>query len=121
MKTLKLTLKKEYFNQILSGEKAEEYRAIKPYFISRLTIIPVSNFKHWAIESIIDFFTKERKSFKLDYDTVEFTNGYSKNSRKVTKELIKISVGKGNEEWGAEKDEIYFKIHLGEEISRSNC
>ncbi|MFV5702200.1 ASCH domain-containing protein [Flavobacterium sp. XS2P12] len=121
MKILKLTLKKQYFDQILSGEKSEEYRDVKPYFVSRLTLVPVSEFKYWANESIADYFTKETDHFRYDYDAVEFTNGYSKNSRKVTKKIKYISVAKGNEEWGAEKDKLYFRIHLGEEINRKNC
>ena len=31
MSTLHLTLKKQWFDMILSGEKTEEYRDIKPY------------------------------------------------------------------------------------------
>ena len=36
MKILKLTLKKQYFDQIISGEKLEEYREVKKHWISRL-------------------------------------------------------------------------------------
>ena len=32
MKYLQLTLKKKWFDLILSGEKKEEYREIKPYW-----------------------------------------------------------------------------------------
>ena len=32
-----LTLKKEWFYMILSGEKTEEYREIKPYWEKRFT------------------------------------------------------------------------------------
>lgn len=35
MSTLKLTLKKKWFDMIASGEKKEEYREIKPYWIKR--------------------------------------------------------------------------------------
>ena len=38
MKTLTLSLKKQWFDMIKSGEKKEEYREIKPYYTSRLTI-----------------------------------------------------------------------------------
>lgn len=33
---LTLTVSKEWFSRILSGEKTEEYRVIKPYWVSRL-------------------------------------------------------------------------------------
>ena len=35
-KTLKLTLCRQWFDLIKSGEKKEEYREIKPYWINRL-------------------------------------------------------------------------------------
>jgi len=35
-KILHLTLKREWFDLILSGEKTEEYREYKPYWIKRL-------------------------------------------------------------------------------------
>jgi len=34
MNILRLTIKKEWFDMIQSGEKKEEYREIKPYWIS---------------------------------------------------------------------------------------
>lgn len=36
MKVLHLTLKKKWFDMIESGEKKEEYREIKPYWIRKL-------------------------------------------------------------------------------------
>ena len=51
-KILDLPLKKEWYNMIESGEKKEEYREIKPYWIKRLTelkttILPFSvNYTH---------------------------------------------------------------------------
>ena len=36
MKTLTLSLKKKWFDMIMSGEKKEEYRDIKPHYIARL-------------------------------------------------------------------------------------
>lgn len=35
-KVLTLSVKKEWFDKIVSGEKTEEYREIKPYWASRL-------------------------------------------------------------------------------------
>lgn len=35
-KVLTLTVSKEWFDMILSGEKTEEYREIKPYWVARL-------------------------------------------------------------------------------------
>lgn len=36
MRLLRLTLKKKWFYMIVSGEKTEEYREIKPYWTNRL-------------------------------------------------------------------------------------
>ena len=38
MKTINLALKRVYFNEILSGEKTEEYRAFTGYYLDRLTV-----------------------------------------------------------------------------------
>lgn len=35
-KVLTLTISKQWFDMILSGEKTEEYREIKPYWVARL-------------------------------------------------------------------------------------
>lgn len=58
MKILHLTLKKKWFDLIASGEKKYEYREIKPYWIAR-------------------FFKDEE--FLIQYDEINFRNGYSKN------------------------------------------
>ena len=57
MKILHLTLKKEYFDLIASGEKIEEYREVKPYWIRRL----------------------ETKYDYNKFDEIHFKNGYGKN------------------------------------------
>ena len=36
-KVLTLTVRKQWFDMIVAGEKTEEYREIKPYWIKRLT------------------------------------------------------------------------------------
>ncbi len=120
MKTLKLTLKKKWFDMILSGEKKEEYRDVKPYFNSRLSLIPNSYFKGWANESMADYYTKDDDNFVYDYDAIEFTNGYNPKSPKITIEFKSIRVSKGNESWGAEKDVLYFVLEMGEIIKTQN-
>lgn len=87
---LKLTLKKKWFNMIASGEKKEEYREIKNYYMNRLT---------------------------NKYEQVLFTNGYRKDSPKLLVECLWIGIGKGITEWGAEKGKNYFVIKLGNILS----
>jgi hypothetical protein len=108
-RVLKLTLKKQWFDMILSGEKTEEYREVKRYWIQRLCneIEYENNQSNW--EAV----------FKK-YDWVEFTNGYNKNSPKVTLECKGIEIGMGFTDWGAIGHEDYFIIKLGREIVRSN-
>jgi hypothetical protein len=49
-----LHVRKKYFDQIKSGEKKEEYRIVKPYWIDRLRGFPENIFiingypKNWA-------------------------------------------------------------------------
>lgn len=93
---LHLTLKKKWFEMILSGEKTEEYREIKDYWKNRFLIIDAP-FVH---------------SFKK-FDKIKFTNGYSKNAASFIIECSAIDYGKGKEEWGAEKGKDYFVIKLG--------
>lgn len=63
-----LTIKKEYFDAILSGEKTEEYRAISPFYKSRL----------------------ENKN----YTHIILQNGYNKNSRRLKAEFLGYEIKK---------------------------
>ena len=80
MKTLKLTLKKEWFDLIEKGIKTEEYRELKAYWERRLYETPFIE-KH--------------------FDLVEFTNGYSPKSPQITLEFLGLEIGKGNPKLGA--------------------
>jgi len=88
---LHLTLKKKWFDMIASGEKKEEYREIKPYWMKRFV----------------------GKSYKV----VQFRNGYSENSPTMVMELKCITVGIGKKEWGAPDKKVYI-LHLGDFIRR---
>ena len=103
MKTLHLTLKKKWFDMISSGEKTEEYREIKPYWISRLG----------NVEALGETFIRS-------FDVVEFRNGYQKNAPKIRLEWKGIQKRTGKTEWGALPGEQYFVIKLGKIISKSN-
>lgn len=95
MKVLHLTLKKQWFDMINSGEKTEEYREIKPYWIIRflngMPLHPSGN----------DFKT---------FSGVLFRNGYSSDSRQRSFKFESISIGEGRPEWGAEPGKKYFII-----------
>jgi hypothetical protein len=91
---LNLTLHKKWFDMILSGEKTEEYREIKKYWINRLS----SN----------------------KYKFVKFTNGYGSNRSSFTIVLNDICVGKGNKEWGAPTGQDVYIIKLGKLLTTTN-
>lgn len=126
IKILDLPLKKEWYNMIESGEKGEEYREIKPYWLKRLFEVINYDFTHY--ENIdndcsnfycnnIDLLKKdvEGGGFKLkEYTHVRFRYGYTK--RTMLFEIQDIVIGKGNPEWGAPIDDIVFIIKLGKLI-----
>lgn len=100
-KVLILTVSKEWFDMIVSGEKTEEYRAPKSYWIKRL-LVPNSDstdMKLWAeaidgrVGVIHKYIRTNFMSFKL-YTHVLFTNGYHKDSPRIEKEIESISIGK---------------------------
>lgn len=94
MKTLHLTLKKKWFDMIASGEKKEEYREMKLYWINRLVEY------EWYYEGT-QFY---------DFDIIVFKNGYDTNAPKIVVECL------GNPEWGAPKENVFI-IKLGKILS----
>lgn len=105
MKILHLTLKKKWFDMILSGEKKEEYREGKNYWQNRL----VSHFNE----------TSGQYVFKK-FDLIIFRNGYSKQAPEMEIECKGIDFNYGKEPWGAVKYKLYFVIELGKIISTKN-
>lgn len=103
-KTLHLNLKKKWFDMILSGEKKEEYREIKSYWLTR--------FKYYCNHEDM---THE---LNYDFDTITFKNGYSKNSPSFVIELIDISFGKAVEEWSDNWQGEVFVLKLGKLITQ---
>ena len=85
---LTLTIKKKWFDMIVSGQKKEEYREIKPYYTSRF---------------------REIKMF--DIITVIFRNGYKKDSQSL-KCKVECSKGFGKSEWGAEPNKEYYVLKI---------
>ncbi len=109
---LTLPIKKKWFDMILSGEKKEEYREIKPYWTKRLLKTDID----FDIERLQEQLRK--KNSYLDR-TVIFRNGYSSNSPSI-KCMVSININYGKLEWGAEKDKLYYvlKILSVEEVKK---
>lgn len=125
MKTLKLTIKKKWFDMILSGEKKEEYREIKDYWTKRLVWL-LNTDEFGSISDLTDRLKEkamivERKSY-LEYaffSHVQFTNGYGKDKPSATFECKGIKIDQGNVEWGAPAEDVFI-IQIGKEVSRTN-
>ena len=110
-KVLYLSLKKQWFDMIKSGEKKEEYREITSYWIKRIT----------DIESHLNEFNTLVMTGKpipmKPYTHVHFTLGYPKKDEKDKHMVFKIKgihIRNGIEKWGAIPNKDYFVIELGE-------
>ena len=104
-----LPIKKKWFDMILSGEKKEEYREIKPYYTKRLAnIFEIS-------ETLLITRFQQGSHQNLE---IRFRNGYSSDSPSFVADC-ELYVGKGKVDWAAAADTEYiiFKI---KKIRRTN-
>ena len=98
---LKLVVSKQWFDMILSGEKIEEYREIKPYWVARLfqdnsNIIDV-RYLASGLAGRTDLLKKYIDAQRIvlkQYTHVLFINGYRKDSPRIEKEIESITIGK---------------------------
>lgn len=121
-KTLHLVLKGNWYDMIASGEKKEEYREIKPYWVNRLLRIRrdfAYDFDTYSdcismLENETEHAMNVMDAAYTDYDYVCFHRGYTNTT--MTFELKDINIGIGNPEWGAPTDRPVFIIKLGERL-----
>jgi hypothetical protein len=124
MKPLHLTLKKKWFDMTASCEKPEEYREIKPYWISRLIdwseypkeskddhkyikeniVYDIEQGHHW--ENVLKSYFSKIKPYTHCYIRL----GYSTDAPQLLREINEIVIHQGNPEWGAEPGKLYFVI-----------
>lgn len=115
MKTLTLTLKKKWFDMILSGEKKEEYREVKDYWMKRIANIKGCGTSYnYTIIRDHGF-----NSIQYPFDTIVFKNGYAKNAPSIEIESKGVIVDVGKKEWGA-PDYRVFVLYLGNIIRVEN-
>ena len=107
-----LPIKKKCFDMIVSGEKKEEYREIKPYYDKCLgNAIIGFPFTKSIIENFESIREYDESQFKI-IDII-FKNGYKTDSPKI-KCKCKLRIGQGKQEWGAEKrKEILYLGNFG--------
>lgn len=89
-----LPIKKKWFDMILSSEKKEEYREIKPYYTKR--------FQNLWQGSLI--------GGEAERDIL-FRNGYSKDSPSFVA-TCKLYTGTGKPEWGADPGKRYYILTI---------
>lgn len=95
---LVLPIKKQWFDMIISGEKKEEYREIKPYYDSR--------FKKYMPRKTNFRDTPIARRF-----SIIFRNGYEHNSPKI-KCMCIVDIGEGKKEWGAVPGKKYYVLKI---------
>lgn len=125
MKTLDLVLKEKWYRMIESGEKTEEYREIKPYWVKRFCYKTSLSYPIPWMSMVVNAQNPEylKQALKMRtmilkrFTHVTFHLGYSKDRPSMTFALDKITIDKGKPEWGAEEGKLYFVIHLGERLS----
>ena len=124
---LNLVVSKQWFEKIVSGEKTEEYRAIKSYWINRLiqakyggsdeyrkvTMHP--EFDILISNSKLKELLEKKTARFIPYTHVRFFHGYAKNRPWIEKKIESITIGEAKEglcpkEWvGVEFFVIKFK------------
>ena len=99
-KVLTLTVSKQWFDMIVAGEKKEEYREIKPYWVARLfqnnSNIVDMQYLASGLAGRTDLqriYCAHRIVLK-PYTHVLFINGYRKDSPRIEKEIFGITIGK---------------------------
>ena len=121
MNTLRLSLKRKWFEMTDDLIKLEDYRNTTPYWYSRLCLYEgkKKSKKFWEFVLLNSFdFDINKVSFK-QFNTTVLTLGYPSNSDKdriIEFEQLSISIGYGKEEWGAEPNKLYFVIKHGKRL-----
>lgn len=91
---LVIPIKGNWFDMIFSGEKAEEYREIKPYWTKRFQTI-----------ELLD----EDGNPTHNKALVTFRNGYGKDAPKF-RAWVTMNIGDGLRNWGAEPGVRYYVL-----------
>ena len=123
MKTLYLTLKKEWYDMIASGEKREEYREIKPYWCRK--IMTQRGFKcpnkfsyGFSQSSFPQFMCRRTGTACIQpnssgFSHVRFRRGYTTETMMF--KVGSVIIGRGKPEWGAPNHDVFI-IKLGNKL-----
>ena len=108
---LKLVLKHKWYDMISQGEKKEEYREIKPYWLTRIGCQALGHCTpqtRCQVAEVIDICDDK-------FTQVQFFRGYT--STTMLYEIDSISIGEGDPAYGAPKGKDVYIIKLGNRIS----
>ncbi len=109
-KVLTLSVKKEWFDKIVSGEKKEEYREIKPYWVARFYYDRFGKLPPVLVKELTDYIIKhgDTEHFEtkngievsfVPYTHVLFINGYGDDKPRVEKEIVWIDIDRPRKGW----------------------
>jgi len=129
---LYLNLKKKWFDMIAKGEKTEEYREIKEYWLKRLFLYDGSvPFDKPMLDEIITELKKKPYSFDdlyywadwkpKPFNFICFKNGYSKNAPEIWCGYETIEIKPAKPEWSENAKGNYFVLRLGEILAAPVC
>lgn len=111
-KMLTLPIKKKWFDMLLSGEKKQEYREIKPYYTRRFQkILSPDLTKKDDSESLPWMEACRAGQYAKAPFKVLFRNGYSAASPSFVADVC-LSIGSGKESWGAEAGKDYYILEI---------
>lgn len=103
---LRLPIERKWLDMILSGEKGDEYREIKPYWTVR--IIHWLGFPDEETETVLELL---REQGTIKEKPVVLQNGYGRNAPEAEVTCL-LSIGTGKEEWGAVPGKEYYRFHI---------
>ena len=111
---LDLSLKYEWYDMIERGEKTEEYREIKDYYLKRLVYrsedMPPLEVKYMKKSDML--------LFARTYNAVRFHRGQG-GKQTMLFEYKGFKIGIGNPLWGAPENKEVFIIKLGKRIDKA--
>lgn len=124
---LHLPIKGVWFKMIAAGEKKEEYRDVKHFYIKRLCLdwrydIAYNRLPEHPVSHIFDTpggTYLSVKSFQT-FDVLHLTAGYGDHRPQLWAEIESITIGRGNPDWGAEHGKDYFVIQIGKILNTKN-
>ena len=103
-----LPIKKKWFDMILTGEKKEEYREIKPYYTKRFENCFEQKLTVGGKKGTLNEWLRTNIRYELN---VKFRNGYSCSSPAFVAKC-QLTIGRGNPEWGAEPNKEYYVLKI---------